>query len=150
MNVGVFVWEVNRWLLRFMKILQKLHLSCLFSHFKTEINQTKLCISRWVRKEPGETKILHKYMRCLVFAGAGCLLKRHERSLAAHLATHSSSFSCHFENHSVTAGQVLSQDLTVEANGKKFRLCCTCGVHEEVMEQCRAVENLLLLQDSLQ
>lgn len=71
------------------------------------------------------------------FAGAGCLLKMHKKKkkpLAAHLATHSASFSCHFKNHPVTAGLVFGQDLTVEANGNKFRLCCVCGVQEEVME----------------
>lgn len=72
-----------------------------------------------------------------------------KKSLAAHLATHSSSFSCHIKNHPVTAGLVLSQDLSLEANGNKFRLCCICGAREEVMERARAAANLFLLQDSL-
>lgn len=71
-----------------------------------------------------------------------------KKSLAVHLATHSSSFSCHIKNHPVTAGLVLSQDLSVEANGNKFRLCCICGAQEEVTERYRAAANLLL-QDSL-
>lgn len=149
MNVGVFVWEVSRWLHRFMKMLQKIALELFVHSCENRNSSVRTADAGGPGKSRMKQKIPHKYARCPVFAGAACLLKMHEKSLAAHLATHSSSFSCHIKNHPVTAGLVLSQDLSLEANGNKFRLCCICGAREEVMERARAAANLFLLQDSL-
>lgn len=116
----------------------------LFVHYlkKKKNHQSKECTSSFVMnsqikpKNMAQIYTLSCVCRCRLFFSK-CIGKKNP---AAHLATHSYSFSSHFKNHPVTAGLVLSQDLTAEANRNKFRLCCICGAQEEFMEPCRPVQ----------
>lgn len=146
--MGVFVWEVNRW---WCSDLWKCSNNCMWVICSFIWKQELISLNCAYPGERGKSQMKQKYctnIHVLCLQVQAVFAKCTKKRLAAHLATHSSLFCCHIKNHPVTAGLVLSQDLTVEANGNKFRLCCLCGAPEEVMERYRAAANLL--QDSLQ